>query len=253
VARLATLKPLYYKERPALYEALAQKTADERAAAARECIATGMWRPAAQLEGEAFLPLGLLELVESCTSLEPAERPSSALVHSALEQLREEEEAEGASDGLELPVPVHPLARLDHLRVELARDGVTSRAEFRKLFRAAGSTNADADRIFDQLDKDRSGFLTAAEMKAFDQDPKGKRAQRAESSSGPSSQRPPRSSRALLDSGMGVAEGAGTGTSACSSSRYAGVAPTRRAGVQVSFRAPEADIESDGTPHGLSA
>jgi serine/threonine protein kinase len=111
VARLATLKPLYYKERPALYEALSLATADERAAAARECIATGMWRPAAQLEGEAFLPLGLLELVESCTSLEPAERPSSALVHSALEQLREEEEAEGASDGLELPVPVHPLAQ----------------------------------------------------------------------------------------------------------------------------------------------
>jgi hypothetical protein len=76
---------------------------------------------------------------------------------------------------------------------------------------------------------------------------------RAASSSGPSSQRPPRSSRALLDSGIGVAEGAGTGTSACSSSRYAGVAPTRRAGVQVSFRAPEADIESDGTSHGLSA
>jgi serine/threonine protein kinase len=110
VARLATLKPLYYKERPALYEALAQKTADERAAAARECIATGMWRPAAQLEGEAFLPLGLLELVESCTSLEPAERPSSALVHSALEQLRDEE-SEGASNGLELPVPVPSLAQ----------------------------------------------------------------------------------------------------------------------------------------------
>jgi len=110
VARLATLKPLYYKERPALYEALAQKTADERAAAARECIATGMWRPAAQLEGEAFLPLGLLELVESCTSLEPAERPSSALVHSALEQLRDEE-PEGASNGLELPVPVPSLAQ----------------------------------------------------------------------------------------------------------------------------------------------
>jgi len=111
VARLATLKPLYYKERPALIAALSLATADERAAAARECIATGMWRPAAQLEGEAFLPLGLLELVQKCTSLEPAERPSSALVHSALEQLREEEEAEGASDGLELPVPVHPLAQ----------------------------------------------------------------------------------------------------------------------------------------------
>ena len=111
VARLATLKPLYYKERPALIAALSLATADERAAAARECIAIGAWRPAEQLEGEAFLPLGLLELVESCTSLEPAERPSSALVHSALEQLREEEEAEGASDGLELPVPVHPLAQ----------------------------------------------------------------------------------------------------------------------------------------------
>jgi serine/threonine protein kinase len=110
VARLATLKPLYYKERPALVAALSLATADERAAAARECIATGMWRPAAQLEGEAFLPLGLLELVESCTSLEPAERPSSALVHSALEQLGEEE-AEGVSDGLELPVPVRPLAQ----------------------------------------------------------------------------------------------------------------------------------------------
>ena len=110
VARLATLKPLYYKERPALYEALANANADERAAAARECIATGMWRPAVQLEGEAFLPLGLLELVESCTALEPAERPSSALVHSALEQLRDEE-AEGASDGLELPEPVPSLAQ----------------------------------------------------------------------------------------------------------------------------------------------
>ena len=110
VARLATLKPLYYKERPALDEALSLATADERAAAARECIATGMWRPAAQLEGEAFLPLGLLELVESCTSLEPAERPSSALVHSALLQLRDED-GEGASDGLELPVPVRPLAQ----------------------------------------------------------------------------------------------------------------------------------------------
>ena len=110
VARLATLKPLYYKERPALFAALSLATADERAAAARECIATGMWRPAAQLEGEAFLPLGLLELVESCTSLEPAERPSSALVHSALEQLRDEE-AEGASDGLELPEPVPSLAQ----------------------------------------------------------------------------------------------------------------------------------------------
>jgi len=53
VARLATLKPLYYKERPALIAALSLATADERAAAARECIATGMWRPAAQLEGEA--------------------------------------------------------------------------------------------------------------------------------------------------------------------------------------------------------
>ena len=253
VARLATLKPLYYKERPALIEALSLATVDERAAAARECIAIGAWRPAEQLEGEAFLPLGLLELVEKCTALEPAERPSSALVHSALEQLRDED-GEGASDGLELPVPVHPLARLDHLRVELARDGVTSRAEFRKLFRAAGSTNAEADRIFDQLDKDRSGFLTAAEMKAIGQDPTGKGAQRAASSSGPWSQRPPRSSRALLEGGVGAAEGAGTGTSTCSSSRYAGVAPTRRAGVQVSFRAPETDIESDGTPHnGLSA
>ena len=86
--------------------ALAHVSADERAAAARACISSGAWRPAAQLEGEAFLPLGLLELVESCTALEPAERPSSALVHSALEQLREEEEAEGASDGLELPVPL---------------------------------------------------------------------------------------------------------------------------------------------------
>jgi serine/threonine protein kinase len=210
VARLATLKPLYYKERPALYEALAQKTADERAAAARECIATGMWRPAAQLEGEAFLPLGLLELVESCTSLEPAERPSSALVHSALEQLREEEEAEGASDGLELPVPVHPLAQAY----------VTA---------ASSSSLEGPDNL---LAKPAAPEPPAA----FADDPMGSlvlklehfrgELARAASSSGPSSQRPPRSpptgrrprARALLESGVGVAEGTGTGTSACSSS-----------------------------------
>ena len=48
--------------------------------------------------------------VMTARSLEPAERPSSALVHSALEQLRDEE-SEGASNGLELPVPVPSLAQ----------------------------------------------------------------------------------------------------------------------------------------------
>ena len=45
-------------------------------------------------------------------------------------------------------------------------DGVTSKDEFRKLFKATGS-NANADLIFDQLDTDRSGFLTQAEIKAL--------------------------------------------------------------------------------------
>jgi putative phage-type endonuclease len=56
----------------------------------RMCISSGAWRPAAQLVGEAFLPMGLLELVEQCTSLMPAERPSSAKVHLGLVRLLEE-------------------------------------------------------------------------------------------------------------------------------------------------------------------
>jgi serine/threonine protein kinase len=81
VVRLATLKPLYYKERPAMIAAHAH---------VRICISSGAWRPAAQLVGEAFLPMGLLELVEQCTSLMPAERPSSAKVHLGLVRLFEE-------------------------------------------------------------------------------------------------------------------------------------------------------------------
>jgi serine/threonine protein kinase len=107
VARLVTLKPLYYKESLALYEALAQKTADERAAAARVSISAGIWRPAVQLEGEDFLPTGLLELVDSCTAMEPTQRPSSKMVHSWLERMRKEEE-EGGSDGYVLPTPIKP-------------------------------------------------------------------------------------------------------------------------------------------------
>jgi serine/threonine protein kinase len=81
VVRLATLKPLYYKERPAMIAAHAH---------VRICISSGAWRPAAQLVGEAFLPMGLLELVEQCTSLMPAERPSSAKVHLGLVRLLED-------------------------------------------------------------------------------------------------------------------------------------------------------------------
>ena len=102
LARLATLKPLYYKERQAM---LAHTPADMRAAAARDSISTGAWRPAAQLEGEKFLPLALWELVEQCTALEPTKRPSSAQALAALVQMREEER-EGDSDRLESPVPV---------------------------------------------------------------------------------------------------------------------------------------------------
>ena len=88
VVRLATLKPMYYKERPAMLAALAH---------VRICISSGAWRPVAQLVGEAFLPVGLLELVEQCTSLMPAERPSSAKVHLGLVRLLEEA-SELASD-----------------------------------------------------------------------------------------------------------------------------------------------------------
>jgi serine/threonine protein kinase len=99
VVRLAMLKPLYYKEcadrewcdyiswTPEAYMHPAMLAAFARV---RMCISSGAWRPAAQLVGEAFLPMGLLELVEQCTSLMPAERPSSAKVHLGLVRLFEE-------------------------------------------------------------------------------------------------------------------------------------------------------------------
>jgi hypothetical protein len=99
VVRLATLKPLYYKERPAMLAALAH---------VRICISSGAWRPAAQLVGEAFLPMGLLELVEQCTSLMPAERPSSAKAHLGLVRLLEEA-SELASDSYDYDVSMRPL------------------------------------------------------------------------------------------------------------------------------------------------
>jgi serine/threonine protein kinase len=99
VVRLATLKPLYYKERPAMIAAHAH---------VRICISSGAWRPAAQLVGEAFLPMGLLELVEQCTSLMPAERPSSAKAHLGLVRLLEEA-SELASDSYDYDVSMRPL------------------------------------------------------------------------------------------------------------------------------------------------
>jgi hypothetical protein len=99
VVRLATLKPLYYKERPAMLAAFAR---------VRMCISSGAWRPAAQLVGEAFLPMGLLELVEQCTSLMPAERPSSAKVHLGLVRLLDEA-SELASDSYDYDVSMRPL------------------------------------------------------------------------------------------------------------------------------------------------
>jgi serine/threonine protein kinase len=131
LARLATLKPLYYKERQSM---LAHVPADMRAAAARDSISSGAWRPAAQLEGEKFLPLALWELVEQCTALEPMKRPSSAQALAALEHMREEE-GEGDSDRLEPPVPVDPHAdatdglaaaatdELQHVRPEVTVGG----------------------------------------------------------------------------------------------------------------------------------
>jgi hypothetical protein len=68
----------------------------------------------------------------------------------------------------------------NHMQLESLRkahdydnDGVTSRAEFQNLLRAAGS-KADANLIFDQIDKDGDGFLTEAEIKALGQDRDGR-------------------------------------------------------------------------------
>jgi len=117
VVRLAMLKPLYYKEcadrewcdyiswTPEAYMHPAMLAAFARV---RMCISSGAWRPAAQLVGEAFLPMGLLELVEQCTSLMPAERPSSAKVHLGLVRLLEEA-SELASDSYDYDVSMRPL------------------------------------------------------------------------------------------------------------------------------------------------
>jgi serine/threonine protein kinase len=117
VVRLAMLKPLYYKEcadrewcdyiswTPEAYMHPAMLAAFARV---RMCISSGAWRPAAQLVGEAFLPMGLLELVEQCTSLMPAERPSSAKAHLGLVRLLEEA-SELASDSYDYDVSMRPL------------------------------------------------------------------------------------------------------------------------------------------------
>ena len=56
-------------------------------------------------------------------------------------------------------------------------DGLTDRTEFAKLLAATGST-ADANVLFDQLDTDKSGALTDAEIKALGQDQTGAAARR---------------------------------------------------------------------------
>jgi hypothetical protein len=45
--------------------------------------------------------------VDTCTAMEPTQRPSSKMVHSWLERMRKEEE-EGGSDGYVLPTPIKP-------------------------------------------------------------------------------------------------------------------------------------------------
>ena len=48
-------------------------------------------------------------------------------------------------------------------------DGVTSKAEFKKLLAAVGS-GTDSNILFDTMDADGDGFLTEAEIKALGQD-----------------------------------------------------------------------------------
>ena len=118
LTRLATIKPLYYREWPAMVK-LIPESVDERATAIRTCISSGAWRPVAQLQGEAFLPSGLREVVDNCTSLEPAERPSSGEVHLALTRLLEEERARGGGSDTS---PKRPLA--DAYRAVAHADGL---------------------------------------------------------------------------------------------------------------------------------
>jgi len=157
VARLATLKPLYYKERPAMLAALAHVSADERAAAARACISSGAWRPAAQLEGEAFLPLGLLELVAKCTSLRPTERPSSAQVHLALKRLyQEESEVVGAVE--EYDVTVRPFRDAYRAVARIAPAPAPPRELERR--------RQKEDQMRTQFDLDGDGVITRAEVES---------------------------------------------------------------------------------------
>ena len=51
-------------------------------------------------------------------------------------------------------------------------DGLTDKAEFEEMLRAAGS-NADSKLLFAQMDKDGDGVLTEAEIKALGQDCSG--------------------------------------------------------------------------------
>ena len=157
MARLATLKPLYYKERPAMLAALAHVSADERAAAARACISSGAWRPAAQLEGEAFLPLGLLELVAKCTSLRPTERPSSAQVHLALKRLyQEESEVVGAVE--EYDVTVRPFRDAYRAVARIAPAPAPPRELERR--------RQKEDQMRTQFDLDGDGVITRAEVES---------------------------------------------------------------------------------------
>lgn len=59
---------------------------------------------------------------------------------------------------------------------DLDNDGRHDRSEFKTLLKAAGSS-ADANLVFDQMDKDGDGFLSEDEIKALGQDSDG-RAQR---------------------------------------------------------------------------
>jgi serine/threonine protein kinase len=142
LTRLTSIKPLYYKEWPAMVK-LIPESVDERATAIRTCISSGAWRPVAQLQDEAFLPSGLREVVDNCTSLEPAERPSSSEVHLALTRLLEEERARGGGSDTS---PKRPLA--DAYRAVAHADG---------LFAAAAGTPSHLERrqyqLRDELDQ----------------------------------------------------------------------------------------------------
>ena len=88
IARLVTIKPLFYRELTAEGRgAPIADPADEHFFLMMRIAAGELEPSSSQLRGEADLPDGLRELVGRCATFEPAERMSAAETHMALLQM----------------------------------------------------------------------------------------------------------------------------------------------------------------------